>query len=206
MVETLKHGSFTIECDMKDALETAEDLRDFKELASSAMNNLIQEARDIMSAFEHRQLTEKERDRMIDIYASGPLSYIHEIDDPLFSLGLISFYDSAKETEAVVAKHDGDYFFAKNGSVLPEWYGRKKEGPGSDTFAFPEMDEFREMAADIIDEVTEVIQAEYPGLEPKKDFLDESPDAAILYGEAYYNLESRIECQLREIFVLKKQQ
>jgi len=67
----------------------------------------------------------------------------------------------------------------------------------------PEMDEFREMAADIIDEVTEAIQQEYPNLKPKKEFLEESSDAAILYGEPYYNLESSIEDQLREKFSLR---
>ncbi len=68
----------------------------------------------------------------------------------------------------------------------------------------PEMDEFREMAADIIDEVTEAIEEEYPVLKPKKEFMEESPDAAILYGESYYNLESRIEDKLRETFSLNK--
>ncbi len=67
----------------------------------------------------------------------------------------------------------------------------------------PEMDEFREMAADVTDEVTEAIQQEYPYLKPKKEFLEESPDAAILYGESYYNLESSIEDKLREKFSLK---
>ncbi len=199
-IDSLKHGSYTIECGINDALENAQNLKDFKELASIALNNLIQEASDITSAFEHRQLTERERDRMIDIYASGPLSYIREIDDQLFLVDLLSFYDSTEETEAVVAKHDADHFFAKNGSVLPEWYGKEKEGI-SDTL--PEMDEFREMAADIIDDVTEAIQHEYPDLKPKKEYVDESPDAAILYGEAYYNLEASIEDQLREKFILK---
>jgi hypothetical protein len=55
------------------------------------------------------------------------LTYIPEIDDQLFSLDLISFYDSAEETEAVVAKHDTDFFYSENGSVLPEWYGKGKE-------------------------------------------------------------------------------
>ncbi len=135
------------------------------------------------------------------IYASGPLSYIREIDDQLFLLDLISFYDSTKETEAVEAKHDADYFFAKDGSVLPEWYCKEKEDTGSDTL--PETGMFRETAADIIDEVIEAIQQEHPDIKSKKEFLEESPDAAILYGESYYNLESSIEDQLREKFVLK---
>lgn len=200
-IESLKHGSYTIECEVNDALKNAENLKDFKERASGALNNLIQEASDIMGTLEHRQLTERERDRMIDIYASGPLSYLREIDDQLFLLDLICFYDSTKETEAVEAKHDTDYFFSKDGSVLPEWYVKEKEGTGSDIL--PEMDEFREMVADIIDEVTEAIQQEYPDLKPKKEFLEESADAAILYGESYYNLESSIEDKLRETFTLK---
>jgi hypothetical protein len=125
MIESLKHGSFTIECDVKDALENAESLKDFKERASGALNNLIQEASDLMKALGH--------------------------------------------------KHGGPH--------IPL-----------------EMDEFREMAADIIDEVTEAIQTEYPDLKPKKEFIDETPDAAILYGASYYNLESRIEDQLRDKF------
>lgn len=68
----------------------------------------------------------------------------------------------------------------------------------------PEMDEFREMAADIIDEVTEAIEQEYPELKPKKEFLEESPDAAVLYGASYYTLESSIEDKLRVTFVLNK--
>ncbi len=126
-IESLKHGSFTIECDVKDALEYAENLEDFKVRASGALNNLMEEIKDVMREFKHRQLTEKERDRMIDIYASGPVTYIPEKDDQLFLLDLISFYDSAEEMEAVVAKHDTDFFYSENGSVLPEWYGKGKE-------------------------------------------------------------------------------
>ena len=80
----------------------------------------------------HRKLTERERDRMVDVYASGPLTYRPEIDDPLFGLDLISFYDFYELTEkdrAVEAKHGEEYFYAKNGSVLKEWYGPDKPEP-----------------------------------------------------------------------------
>ncbi|MDD5615005.1 MAG: hypothetical protein PHH85_02250 [Candidatus Methanoperedens sp.] len=70
----------------------------------------------------HRKLTEKERNRMVDIYTSGPLYYKPEIDDPLFALDLIGFYDEGDEPKAVEAKHEESFFYAKNGSVLPEWY------------------------------------------------------------------------------------
>ncbi len=50
---------------------------------------------------------------------------IPELDDPLFELNLISFYDSIKKTEAVEAKHGTEFFFAKDGSMLPEWYDSK---------------------------------------------------------------------------------
>lgn len=52
MVEALKHGSNTIECDVNDALESAENLDDFKARVSNAMNDLIGEAqviKDVLS-------------------------------------------------------------------------------------------------------------------------------------------------------------
>lgn len=59
------------------------------------------------------------------------------------------------------------------------------------------MDEYEEMAADIIDMVLEKIEEFYPEIEPKKEFLDESEDASILFGEAYYDLEDEIANRLR---------
>lgn len=47
MVEALKHGSATIECDVNDALENAENPDDFKARASNAMNDLIGEVQEI---------------------------------------------------------------------------------------------------------------------------------------------------------------
>lgn len=44
VVDSLKHGSATIECDVKDALDNADNLEDFKERVTTAMNNLISEA------------------------------------------------------------------------------------------------------------------------------------------------------------------
>lgn len=73
----------------------------------------------------HRRLTEKELYRMINVYASGPLTYIPRIDDPLFELDLIQFYDAAEDNKSVEPKHDSEFFYAKNGSVLPEWYDFK---------------------------------------------------------------------------------
>lgn len=201
-ITSLKHGSLSIEADVIEALAIAESLRDFKERASCSLSNLMQEVRDVLSAFEHRQLTEEERDRMIDIYASGPLTYLPDIDDKLLLLDLIDFYDSDEKTKAVVEKHGSDFFYAENGSVLKEWYYKEKEATITETPV--EVDEFREMAADVIAEVTEAIQQEYPDLKPKKEFLEESPDAAVLYGESYYNLESSVEDQLREKSTLKK--
>lgn len=84
---------------------------------------------------KHRKLTERERNRMMNIYASGPLTYKPEIDDPLFELDLISFYDSTEETEAVEAKHGTEHFYAKDGGVLKEWYGPDKP---KDDMALPE--------------------------------------------------------------------
>lgn len=59
------------------------------------------------------------------------------------------------------------------------------------------MDEYEEMAADIIDIVLEKIEELYPELKPKKEFLDESEDASILYGEVYYDLEDEVANRLR---------
>jgi hypothetical protein len=200
-VRCLKNGSVTIEADVIEAFVNAEDLKDFEERVYGAMNNLMEEVKDVMREFKHRQLTEKERDRMIDIYASGPLTYIPSIDDPLFSLGLIQYYDTTAPVLSVEAKYSENFFYAENGTIKPEWYGKRKEDEVPETQI--EMDEFREMAADVIDEVTEAIQEVYPDMTPKQEFLDESPDAALLYGESYYTLESRIEDLLRNTFVLK---
>lgn len=46
-VEALKHGSATIQCDVNDALESAENLDDFKARVSNAMNDLMGEAQEI---------------------------------------------------------------------------------------------------------------------------------------------------------------
>jgi len=151
----------------------------------------------------HRKLTERERNRMINVYASGPLTYVQPLDDRLMELDLLEFYDGTVETEAVVAKHPTGFFFAENGTVLPEWY-IKEEKPEEEVPI--EMDAFREMAADVIDEVTDAILEEYPDLKVKKEFLEECAEAAILYGPSYYNLESHIEDQLRQMFCLKEQE
>ncbi len=47
MVEALKHGSNTIECDVNDALDDAENPLDFMARVCNAMNDLIGEAQDV---------------------------------------------------------------------------------------------------------------------------------------------------------------
>ncbi len=200
-IRCLKNGSLSIQADVIEALEDSEDLREFEERVKGAMNKLMEEAKHILREVRHRQLTEKERDRMIDIYASGPLTYVPEIDNPLMLLGLVKFYDTDPSNLSVEAKCSENLFYDEDGTVKPEWYGKLKEAKEAEIPV--EMDEFRETAADIIDDVTEVIQTEYPELKPKKEFLEESPDAAILYGEPYYTLEARIEDILRQKFTLK---
>lgn len=86
------------------------------------------------SSTAHRRLTERERDRMIDMYASGPLTYKPEIDDALFELGLVQWYDEAEDNRSVEPKHGSEHFYTRNGSVLPEWYGPDKP----DNMALPE--------------------------------------------------------------------
>lgn len=200
-VRYLGNGSASVEADVIEALENADDLIGFEERVNGAMSNLMEEIKDIIREVKHRKLTEEERDRMVDVYASGPLTYIPRIDDPLFLLGLLQFYDTTSPVLSVEAKYSENLFYAENGTVKTEWYGKRKEDEVQETPI--EMDEFREMAADVIDEVTEAIQEEYPDLTPKREFLDECPDAAILYGECYYTLESRIEDQLRNLFMLR---
>ncbi|MGB8216292.1 MAG: hypothetical protein WCE94_03230 [Candidatus Methanoperedens sp.] len=200
-IRSLKNGSLTIEADVMEAIEEAEYLKDLEERVFGTMNNLLAEVKDVIREFKHRQLTEKERDRMIDVYASGPLTYRPKIDDPLFLLGMLQYYESGSPILSVEAKQKESFFYEKNGIVKTEWYGKRKEIEEPETPI--EMDEFREMAADVIDEVTEAIQEEYPDLKTKEEFLEESPDAAILYGESYYTLESRIEDQLRNMFILR---
>jgi len=48
MVAALKHGSNTIECDVNDALENAENPDEFKANVSNAMHDLVGEIKDIM--------------------------------------------------------------------------------------------------------------------------------------------------------------
>lgn len=47
MVEGLKHGSNTIECDVKDALEIASDVDDFRARVCCEINSLIGEAQEV---------------------------------------------------------------------------------------------------------------------------------------------------------------
>ncbi len=47
MVEGLKHGSATIENDVRDALEIASDLEDFRERVSCEIDSLISEAQEV---------------------------------------------------------------------------------------------------------------------------------------------------------------
>jgi hypothetical protein len=69
----------------------------------------------------HRKLTEKERDRMIDMLASGPLDYKPSIDNELMKLGLVQFWDGTKDAVEGTEKP----FYAGNGRILPEWYDFK---------------------------------------------------------------------------------
>lgn len=43
-IESLKHGSATIQADVNDALDSAQDIKDFQDRVSTAMDDLIQEA------------------------------------------------------------------------------------------------------------------------------------------------------------------
>ncbi len=73
----------------------------------------------------HRKLTERERDRMLDMCASGPLDYTPSIDNNLILMDLVRWWDGMWDA----VEHNPDMpFFADNGSILPEWYDfRAKE-------------------------------------------------------------------------------
>uniref|UniRef100_A0A6M3JGI9 Uncharacterized protein n=1 Tax=viral metagenome TaxID=1070528 RepID=A0A6M3JGI9_9ZZZZ len=47
MVEGLRHGSNTIECDVKDALKIASDVDDFRERVCCEIDSLIGEAQEV---------------------------------------------------------------------------------------------------------------------------------------------------------------
>lgn len=75
---------------------------------------------------EHRRLTEKERDRMLNMAASGPLSYRPEIDDALMELDLIQWYDEDPSNLAVEWNINMP-LFDKTGRILREWYDFQRE-------------------------------------------------------------------------------
>ena len=50
-IVALKHGSNTIECDVTDALEQAENISEFKETVRTRMKDLIGEAQGIITDF-----------------------------------------------------------------------------------------------------------------------------------------------------------
>ncbi len=50
-IVALKHGSYTIECDVNDALEQAENISEFKETVRTRMKDLIGEALDSIANF-----------------------------------------------------------------------------------------------------------------------------------------------------------
>ena len=61
------------------------------------------------------------------------------------------------------------------------------------------MDKFEELANEIIDEVSEVIENNYPELKPRCITDDESIDSpALINGTIYYNLESDIVDKLKK--------
>ena len=48
LITFLGYGSYTIESDINDALETAKDIGEFRELSVTKMNELISEAREVI--------------------------------------------------------------------------------------------------------------------------------------------------------------
>jgi ribosomal protein S11 len=62
------------------------------------------------------------------------------------------------------------------------------------------MDKYEELANKIIDIVIEQIHELYPDLKPLPEFLEDSENASILYGVAYYDTECQIADMLRDKF------
>lgn len=54
-IRALKHGAYTIECDVKDALEEAKNVQDFGETVKTRMMDLIGEARSAIASFCGKQ-------------------------------------------------------------------------------------------------------------------------------------------------------
>jgi hypothetical protein len=67
-----------------------------------------------------QQLTEIERDRVLQMYASGPLGYIPHIDKLFLNNGLFEWYDD--EHTAVIQSVGSEVFYEESGSFRKEWY------------------------------------------------------------------------------------
>ena len=50
-VYSLKHGSYTIQSDVTDAIEQAEDWKDAQEIIKSRMDTLVDESKEIIKLF-----------------------------------------------------------------------------------------------------------------------------------------------------------
>lgn len=72
---------------------------------------------------EHRKLTEREMERMVDVCASGPLDYRPVVDVQLLELGLLVWWDGM--VGGAVEHNPETPFYAENGRILKEWYGFK---------------------------------------------------------------------------------
>ena len=62
------------------------------------------------------------------------------------------------------------------------------------------MDKYEELANEIIDDISELIEEHYPEIKPKcitDD--DEIENPALINGTIYYNLESHIADKIREL-------
>lgn len=70
---------------------------------------------------QHRKLTEKELNRMLDMAASGPLGYRPEIDDALMELSLVQWYDDDPSNQSVEWNTNAP-LFDESGGILKEWY------------------------------------------------------------------------------------
>lgn len=68
---------------------------------------------------EYKKLSEREKNRMVDICAEAPLEYIPFIDDRLMDLGLIIWWNKDEKTEVV---HNPKVpFYEEDGKILPKW-------------------------------------------------------------------------------------
>lgn len=61
------------------------------------------------------------------------------------------------------------------------------------------MDKYEELASEIIDNVSELIEKHYPEIKPKNITDDSIENPALINGNIYYDLETEIADKIKEL-------